>query len=117
MHTHAPCRQASPKGGRAFYLSMIDLTKGYWQIPLSPDAKEKATFATLSGMYHFTKMQIGLHGPVASFQRLMDKTLRGLQDCAVAYIDHILVFSQTWGEHLIHLLRVFVALWKAGLMA
>lgn len=37
-------------------LSMIDLTKGYWQIPLAPEAQEKPAFSASSGLYHFLKM-------------------------------------------------------------
>lgn len=47
----------------------------------------------------------------------MDKTLRGIQDCAVAYISDIWVFSKTWEDHLEHLQRVLKALRQAGLVA
>jgi len=32
------------------YLSTLDLLSGYWQVPLSPDAQEKATFITRDGL-------------------------------------------------------------------
>lgn len=57
--------------GAAKYLSTLDLTKGYWQIPLDNDSIEKTAFATPSGLYHFMKMSFVLHGVTASFQRLM----------------------------------------------
>lgn len=101
----------------ATVLSTIDLTKGYWQIPLEEESKMKTAFATTSGLYHFTKMPFGLHGAAASFQRLMDHTLRAVSYCAVVYIDDILVFSHSWEEHKRHLRRVVEALWQAGLAA
>jgi len=32
------------------YFSTLDLLSGYWQIPLSPDAQEKAAFITRDGL-------------------------------------------------------------------
>ncbi|KAJ1169201.1 hypothetical protein NDU88_001107 [Pleurodeles waltl] len=48
--------------GKAKYMSTLDLTKGYWQIPLGPEDKEKTAFATPSGLYHFKVLPFGLHG-------------------------------------------------------
>lgn len=62
-------------------------------------------------------MPFGLHGAAASFQKVMDKTLKDIHDCAVAYIDDILVFSENWETHLHHLRKVFQALQQAGLTA
>ncbi|KAJ1094875.1 hypothetical protein NDU88_000055, partial [Pleurodeles waltl] len=50
------------KLGRAKYMSTLDLTKGYWQIPLFPEDKEKTAFSTQSGLYQFTVLPFGLHG-------------------------------------------------------
>lgn len=47
----------------------------------------------------------------------MDKALKDVKYCAIAYIDDILVFSSTGEVHLAHLRQVFHALQKAGLMA
>lgn len=69
------------------------------------------------GVYNFMKMLSGLHGAAASFQWVMDKALKGVRDCAVAYIDDIFVFSPTWAQHLEHLRQVFQPLYQAGLMA
>lgn len=45
----------------------------------------------------------------------MDKTLKVVQDCAVAYIDDILIYSPSWEAHLEHLHRVLESLQQAGL--
>lgn len=89
--------------GEAHFLPTIDLIKGYWQI-------------LLSGLCHFTKMPLGLHGATASFHRVMDRVLGAVCDCVTAYIDNLLVFSPLW-KHLVHLHRVFSPLWEAGLTA
>lgn len=64
--------------GTTRYLYTLELTKGYWQIPLDKEAKEKTVFATPSGLYHFTKMPFGLHGAAASFQQLTDRALKAI---------------------------------------
>ncbi len=62
--------------GTARFYSTLDLTKGYWQIPLSPLSKEKSAFTTPFGLHQFVTLPFGLFGAPATFQRLMDKILR-----------------------------------------
>lgn len=75
------------KLGKAKYISTMDLTKGYWQIPLEHKSREYTAFATPLGLFQFVKMLFGLHGAAATFQRLMDKILTPHQAYAATYID------------------------------
>lgn len=52
------------------------------------------------GLYHVTQMPFGLHGAAATLQRLMDNVLQPVAAFALPYINDIIVFSQTWGDHL-----------------
>ena len=45
--------------GKARYFSKLDLTKGYWQISLDDNAREKSVFVTPFGHYQFTVMPFG----------------------------------------------------------
>ena len=103
--------------GKDKYISILDLTRGYWQVPLAEDARHKTAFVTPSGLYHFNVMPFGLKGAPASFQRLMDNVIRGLDGMSAAYIDDVIIFSTSWEDHLGHLSRVFARLWEAGLTA
>lgn len=103
------------KLGKATYLSTLDLTKGYWQIPLTEESKQYTAFATPTGLYQFVRMPFGLHGAAATFQRLVDKLLTCHTSYAAAYIDDIIIFSQTWEEHLDHLGKVLAEIKRAGL--
>ena len=42
------------------YLSKIDLTKEYWQIPVAPEDVYKTAFATPDGQYEFLQMPFGM---------------------------------------------------------
>lgn len=101
--------------GRAKYLSTLDLCKGYWQVPLKPACKELTAFRTPFGHFQFRVLPFGLHGAAATFQRMMDKILHGTEDYAAAYLDDIIIFSQSWEEHLEQLREVLNRIKAAGL--
>ncbi|KAI4885672.1 hypothetical protein NFI96_028253 [Prochilodus magdalenae] len=103
--------------GKAKVLSTLDLCKGYWQVPLSQSSRKLTAFRTPSGLYHFLTMPFGLHGSAATFQRLMDKVLRGTEGFAAAYIDDVVIYSSSWEEHLRHLSIVMRKITEAGLTA
>lgn len=88
------------------YITTMDLTRGYWQVPVAEQDRPKTAFTTPQGLYQFNVMPFGLQGAPATFQRLMDRVLRGLDEFAAAYLDDVVVFSSTWKEHLDHLRQV-----------
>ena len=103
--------------GQAQYISTLDLTKGYWQVPVNGPDQHKTAFTTPYGLYQFKRMPFGLKGAPATFQRLMDQVLRGLSGFAAAYLDDVIIFSSTWAEHLWHLEEVLNRLKEARLTA
>ena len=101
--------------GQSRYISTIDLAKGYWQVPVAPEDRPKTAFTTPKGLFQFTTMLFGLTGAPATFQRLMDKVLRGTEQQVGVYLDDILIHSQTWEDHLRHIADVLSRLDQAGL--
>ena len=101
----------------AKFLSKIDLTKGFHQIPIDPEDSEKTAFCTPWGKFKYEFMPFGLRNGPAAFQRLMDVVLHRDLDWANVYIDDIVVFSQTWEDHCLHVERVLQRLSEAGLTA
>ena len=98
------------------YFSKLDLTKGYWQVPLTERAKPLTAFVTPNGLYQFTTMPFGLINAPASFSRLMRTLLRGM-DCVHNFIDDILVHTTSWEKHLEVLRELFKRLRRANLKA
>ncbi|XP_039862407.1 uncharacterized protein LOC120718122 [Simochromis diagramma] len=103
------------KIGAARYITTLDLCKGYWQVPLEESSRQYTAFRTPADLFQFTVMPFGLHGAPATFQRLMDKLLQGCDPYSAAYLDDVVIFSNTWEEHLQHLSEVLGRIHKAGL--
>lgn len=59
-------------------------------------------------------MSFGLRNAPATFQRLMNMVVSGLEGCAV-YLDDVVMYSNTWEEHLAHIESLFDRLSEARL--
>ena len=67
------------------------------------------------GKYHWNIVPFGLATAVSTFQYLMSKVLTGLYNFAFMYLDDVLIFSQSYEEHLQHLHSVFQKFKEVGL--
>ena len=82
------------------YLIVLDLTWGFWALPVVERDLHKTAFTGPDGeVYVWTKAPMGLTNSPAAFQRLMAEVLQGIPGVKV-YIDDITIYSQTWEEHL-----------------
>lgn len=102
---------------RAKFISKIDHTQGYWQIPLDKEAKQKSAFVTPMGHYQFTVMPFGMVNAPVTFVRLMHKVLDGLHSFVQCFIDDIGIKCETWDDRLERLRVVFQRLRDAKLSA
>jgi hypothetical protein len=91
------------------------MTKGYWQVPLEERSIPVSAFVTPAGQFQWRFMPFGLRNAPATFSRLVQKVLKGLEPFASAYLDDILIFSTSWDEHLSHLAQVLNRIRNAGL--
>ena len=101
--------------GTASFISTMDLNRGYWQVPMSPESKAKTAFATPFGLYQFNVLPFGLQGAPATFQRLMDKVIRGMEQFTSAYLDDLIIYSKSWEDHKKHISEVLQRLREAVL--
>lgn len=94
--------------GRARYFSAIDLASAYNQVEVHPDDRHKTAFTTPMGLYEYNRMPFGLCKAPGTFQRLMQTIFREeLLQILLVYLDDIIVYSDTIGDHLKRLERVF----------
>ncbi|KAJ0050423.1 hypothetical protein NL108_003631 [Boleophthalmus pectinirostris] len=98
------------------WFSSLDLRSGYWQVPLSPDARPKTAFCTGRGLWQFRVLSFGLCNAPATFERLMEKVLAAIprQECLV-YLDDILVHGSSFKTVLGSLRQVLDRISAAGL--
>ncbi|KAJ9508268.1 hypothetical protein QJQ45_011785 [Haematococcus lacustris] len=93
--------------------SSLDLQAGYHQIRIPAEDVPKTAFRTPEGHYQFKVLCFGLTNAPATFQRVMNEAFAEvINDCALVYLDDILVMSKNTEEHLVHLRRVFDLLRK-----
>ena len=82
-------------------LTIVDLTKGFHQIPLHPESRAKTAMNLAGKRYQWRAMPMGIKNGPAIFQRVMDHVLQGL-DCVNVYIDDIIIGSSgATGEELL----------------
>lgn len=86
--------------GSAKYFSVFDLASRFHQIPMSEADAQKTAFSTPFEHYEFKRMPFGLKNAPATFQRLMDKVLSGLQGIELfVYLDDIVIYASSLMEH------------------
>ena len=94
------------KLGQDNYFRKIDLSKGYWQIPMATKDKPKTGFVTHSGSYVFMRMPFGIMNSAAVFNRMMRNMLYN-KDNVDSLIDDVLIHTKTWDEYVSTIRRVF----------
>ena len=102
----------------ARYISTLDLRKAFHNIPLTPESRPITAFTVPGrGLYQFKKMPFGLTGAPSCFQRLIDKIITpDMAPFAFAYLDDIIIATDTFDSHLYWLNKVIDKLLAAGLI-
>ena len=103
------------KIGRSRFLTKIDLSRGYWQVPMDEISIPVSAFVTPHGQFQWKYMPFGLRNAPATFQRLVKRVLSGLETFTGAYLDDIIIFSDNWDDHMKHLKLVFDRVRQANL--
>ena len=98
------------------YFTKIDLSKGYWQIPIYSQDKEKTAFVTANGLFQFKVLPFGMVNAPAVFSRMMRKLLKGMSN-VVNFIDDVCIYTDSWDKHIQILVEVLDRLRSAGLTA
>ena len=96
--------------------STIDILSAYNQVPVAEEDIPKTAFSTKYGLFEFTTMPFGLMTAPATYQRLMELTLSGLQwSLCLIYLDDVIVFSEDFDEQVDRLDQVLTHIGSASL--
>jgi hypothetical protein len=74
------------------YFTSLDCISGYWQIEVSDRAKKLQAFTSTQGLFTFNFMPFGLCNAGATFQRVIEKVIKGVEN-VTAYVDDLLSYS------------------------
>ncbi|MBW0563380.1 hypothetical protein O181_103095 [Austropuccinia psidii MF-1] len=99
---------ALDKLAKAKYITKMDCMKGFHQNGVKPNSMKLLRIICHMGIYEYTRMPFGIKNAPAHFQRMMDTIFQEeiLEGWMVVYIDDIIIYSETWEDHVQYIDRV-----------
>ena len=83
----------------ARYFSSVDLSKAYYQVPMTERAKRASAFTTPFGLFQWLRMPMGLKNSAPCFQRLMESVFSDMNLAElIGFLDDILIHGRTLEE-------------------
>ena len=102
--------------GKAKIYSKLDVISAFNRMRIAEGNEHLIAFRTRFGLYEYLVMPFGLANAPSSFQNYINDALKGyLDEFCTAYIDDILIFSDSLEEHQVHVKKVLQRLLDAGL--
>lgn len=100
---------------KQFYILLYAI-KAYIQIEINEADQETTTFIRSRGPYKCHHLPFGLKNTSVIYQRLMDQNLRRLRwTTALSYIDDLIIFPDSWAEHMTYLCTLLTTVQASGL--
>ena len=100
----------------AVVYTKLDIIAAFNRLRIAEGEEWKTAFWTRYELYEYLVMPFSLANSPSSFQHYINDTLRDyLNVFCTAYIDDILIYSNSWEEHTAHVKKVLECLWIAGL--
>ena len=99
------------------YFSILDMKSGYHQVEVEESHKQRTAFtAGPLGFYEYNRLPFGLSNAPATYQRLMEECLDGLNHhICLVYLDDVIIFSDSYETHMERLGQVFQRLRDCGM--
>ena len=88
----APRAHAKLGGNLLFHT--LDLTAGFWNLPVKESHRERLAFVTSKGKWEFNVLPFGLRTGPSYMQRMIEATLQGLSwEICLPYLDDVVVWA------------------------
>ena len=104
--------------GNAKIFTSIDLAWAFWQTPLKKCDRRKIAFACELGLFGWRRKPFGLCNASATFQQSITRALQKIQQrhgsVVMAYIEDIVIATETIEDHIVRIKEVFECLREAG---
>lgn len=114
-------RRLVQQAANAKHFTVLDVEKGFWQVPMKEQDCHKTAFVVNDCHYEFSVMPFGLKNASKTFQRIMNEIAENINKraekvCVFAYIDDVLIFSDTAEEHEHHIKLALSELEERGVV-
>lgn len=104
-------RTIMSKLAKAKIATKFDVRSGFGNLRVAPGSEAATAFKTPFGLFEYQVMPMGLASAPSVFQRFINHVLNPyLDQFCFAYLDDIIIFSETPEEHLEHVNKVLTAL-------
>ena len=99
--------------GFQFY-TVLDIKDGFWRLLLNEKDRKFTAFCTSDGHYEWTRWPMGIKNAPAKYQRVLASLVNKFKDFCRSYIDDVIIFSNSWSDHLAHVNVVLQTLFNHG---
>ncbi|MGL5687080.1 MAG: reverse transcriptase domain-containing protein, partial [Vagococcus fluvialis] len=107
-------RDATNSMNNGKILSKIDLANGFWSVPLAKESRARTAFTFEGKQYVYNRLPQGFCNSPNVFQAIILEVLEGLP--VTAYIDDVLISTETVEEHMNVLKETIKRLTEAGFL-
>ncbi|MBW0537682.1 hypothetical protein O181_077397 [Austropuccinia psidii MF-1] len=96
------------KLAKAKYITKMDYMKGFHQTEVKSNSMKLLRIICHMGIYEYTRMPFGIENAPAHLQRMMDTIFQDeiLEGWMVVYIHDIIIYPETWEDHVQYIDRV-----------
>jgi transposase InsO family protein len=102
--------------GKAKWFTLLDLNSAYNQIPLDDESKKYTAFVVPWAQYEFNFVPFGLANGSMVLTDLMNKIFSDIKfKYLYSFFDDLVIYSDTFEEHVVHIREVLNRLKNAGL--
>jgi len=111
-----PMRELLQRFHGSSYITSLDLSSAFLQVPLSRRSRKWTAFQFQSRVYQFTSVPYGFKNSLSAFIRPLETVLGDdvVNDHVITYVDDLLMHSSSFYDHLEHLDRLLHKLTTAG---